>query len=206
MVARKAGYAVALAGLFLGALPAAADGIVSAYTKLDPETTCTIFAAAEPDEGGDWANMVCDGYRGYPIFLYYGDARESLFYGFPPAGDLAPAWESFDAFNSTGPTVEWRIETAGERRMPFATIHRWFVSEPDDGGGQIEVLVVAKVGQPAERQGCAVGYVVATGNENANEKARYIADNVVRDFICDADQPTIDQGTVPVPSFNRTAN
>ncbi|WP_373695927.1 hypothetical protein [Aquibium pacificus] len=201
-----AGCAGALAGLFLGAMPAAADGIVSAYTKIDADTTCTTFAAASADDGGDWANMVCDGYRGYPVFLYYGDARESLFYGFAPGGDLAPAWESFDAFNSTGPTVEWRIETAGEHQIPFATIHRWFVSDPEGGDEQIEVLVVAKVGQPAEREGCAVGYVVATGNDNANEKARHIADNVVRDFVCDADQPTIEQGTVPVPSFNRTAN
>ncbi|MEX0406092.1 hypothetical protein ABGN05_10495 [Aquibium sp. LZ166] len=206
MVARMAGCAGALAGLFLGAMPAAADGIVSAYTKIDADTTCTTFAAASADDGGDWANMVCDGYRGYPVFLYYGDARESLFYGFAPGGDLAPAWESFDAFNSTGPTVEWRIETAGEHQIPFATIHRWFVSDPEGGDEQIEVLVVAKVGQPAEREGCAVGYVVATGNDNANEKARHIADNVVRDFVCDADQPTIEQGTVPVPSFNRTAN
>ena len=206
MVARMAGCAGALAGLFLGAMPAAADGIVSAYTKIDADTTCTTFAAASADDGGDWANMVCDGYRGYPVFLYYGDARESLFYGFAPGGDLAPAWESFDAFNSTGPTVEWRIETAGEHQIPFATIHRWFVSDPEGGDEQIEVLVVAKVGQPAEREGCAVGYVVATGNDNANEKARHIADNVVRDFVCDADQPTIEQGNVPVPSFNRTAN
>ena len=52
MVARMAGCAGALAGLFLGAMPAAADGIVSAYTKIDADTTCTTFAAASADDGG----------------------------------------------------------------------------------------------------------------------------------------------------------
>ena len=191
-----------------GAIPdahsAMAADISSAYSKIEPDRNCTTVAAAAPDEGGDWADMVCDGYRGYPVFLHYGDARESLFYGFPPTGD--PVWESFDAFNSTGPTVEWRIQTEGDLKIPFATIHRWFVSDPESSGDSLEVLVVEKVGQPSKRDGCAVGYVVATGNPEANAKARYIADNLVPDFVCDADQPTIDQGTIPVPSFNRVAN
>lgn len=185
---------------------AAAGEVSSAYSDLVADRDCTTFAAADPDEGGDWANLVCNGYRGYPVFIYYGDARESLFYGFPPAGDLAPVWESFDAFNSTGPKIEWRLETDGNGAVPFATIHRWFVSDPDDTSENIEVLVVEKVGQPHERDGCAVGYVVATGNPDANEKARRIADLQAREFACGADQPVIDQGSVPVPPFNRAEN
>jgi hypothetical protein len=183
------------------ATPAAAQ-VSSAYSTIE-EDRCTVFAAPSPDEGGDWANLVCDGHRGYPVFLFYGDARESLFYGFPPAGDLAPSWESFDGFNSTGPTVEWRIATQGDQAIPFATIHRWFVSDPEDADRKVEVLVVEKVGQPHERDGCAVGYVVATGNPGANEAARRIADAVARDFVCGADQPSIEQGSVPLPSFTR---
>ena len=197
--------AVASAALTI-ASQAGAQDITSAYTDLAADKTCTTYAAADPNEGGDWANLVCDGYRGYPVFLFYGDARESLFYGFPPASDLAPVWESFDPFNSTGPKIEWRLERKGERTVPFATIHRWFVSDPYDETQNIEVLVVEKVGQPHERDGCAVGYVVASGNPNANEKARTIADMQAREFACGADQPVIDQGSVPVPPFRRAEN
>jgi len=193
----------ATAALLLGLSPGAARAeIISAYSDLDAERDCTVFSAAEDGEG-DWADMVCNGYRGYPVFIYYGDAREALFYGFPPGGDLAPAWESFDAFNASGPKIEWRIDDSSGRPIPFATIHRWFVNaDPEDPEAKVEVLVVEKVGQPQERDGCAVGYVVATGNPGANDKARRMADGA-RDFACGADQPAIDQGTVPVPSFNR---
>lgn len=201
----RAAAAFALAAA-LPATPAGAQEISSAYTDLIAEDNCTTFAGAEPDEGGDWANLVCDGYRGYPVFVSYADARESLFYGFPPAGDLAPVWESFDGFNATGPKIEWRLETRGDRTVPFATIHRWFVSDPDDPDGQVQVLVVAKVGQPYERDGCAVGHVVAQGNGDANGKARRIADTTAREFVCGADQPTIEQGSVALPSFTRTEN
>lgn len=172
--------------------------ISSAYTDIDTGKNCTRFAGAEEGDG-DWANFVCDGYRGYPVFLYYGDLRESVFYGHPPAGDLAPAWESFGAFNSTGPRIEWRIGTFQGRQLPFATIHRWFVSDPDEEGRNLEVLVVEKVGQPYERDGCAVAYVMATGNPASNEKARRYADELAFDFVCGADQPAIDAGTVPLP-------
>lgn len=192
---------VAVFVLCMTAMSAAAQEIVSAYTDIDTEADCSVFAAAQEGDG-DWANLACSGYKGYPVIVYYADARDSVLYGFPPAGDLAPVWESFDAFNSFGPRIEWRIEKDGARETPFATIHRWFVSDPDGGDENIEVLVVEKVGQLHERDGCAVGYVVATGNAGANEKARAIADNQARDFVC-GDQPTIEAGSVPVPSFSR---
>lgn len=53
--------------------------------------------------------------------IHYSDLRESAFYGFPPDGDLAPAWENFAAFNPTGPRIEWRLAREGERETPFAT-------------------------------------------------------------------------------------
>ena len=184
--------------LVLGAASGAgAEEIVSEYTDLESEKHCSVFAAAEEGEG-DWANLACSGYRGYPVIIYYGDARESVFYGFPPDGDVAPPWESFEGFNHTGLKVEWRIARDGERETPFATIHRWFVSDPEDEQKNIEVLGVEKVGQMHGREGCVVGYVVASGNPNANDKARRIADNQARDFAC-GDQPTIDAGSVPLP-------
>lgn len=44
---------------------------------------------------------------------------------------------------------------------------------------------------------------VAAGNDGANENARSIADAMARDSECGADQPSIDAGSVPVPSFGR---
>lgn len=69
----------------------------------------------------------------------------------------------------------------------------------------LEVLVVQKVGQLHPREGCVVGYVVATGNPEANQKARRIADSKVRDHSC-GNQPTIDAGSVPLPAFTRAEN
>jgi hypothetical protein len=44
---------------------------------------------------------------------------------------------------------------------------------------------------------------VATGNPKANETARKIADEQVRDFACGADEPVQVEGEAPVPSFSR---
>ncbi len=192
--------AIILAGLGQGA---AAGEISSAYTDIDTDKTCSIFSTNE--EGGEFANLACNGWRGYPVLIYSGDLRESVFYGFPPDGDLAPVWESFSAFNSTGPRIEWRIETDGSRAVPFAAIHRWFVSaDPENSDKQTEVLVVAKVGQLHERQGCAVGLVVATGNPRANEEARRIADERARNFTCGTDERVIVGDSVP--DFTRSEN
>lgn len=199
-------YCALLLALTLAAtLPARSAEISSVYTDFEAERDCAVFAAADEDDG-DWANMVCSGFRGYPVIIYYGDAREAIFYGFPPAGDLAPVWESFNAFNRAGPTIEWRILTDGRRTTPFATIHRWFVADPNDADDEIEVLVVEKVGQIDARQGCAVGYVMASGNSNANEAARRIADNRALDFACGEDQPVVEAGSIALPSFSRAEN
>ena len=51
------------------------------------------------------------------------------------------------------------------------------VSDGEDQARQTEVLVVEKVGQIHLREGCAVGLVRATGNPDANNEARRIADD-----------------------------
>jgi hypothetical protein len=183
------------------AMPAIAQQIVSEYTDLDHDQHCSVVAGGDATEG-DWSNLVCQGWRGYPVLIYYSDARESIFYGFPPSGDLAPTWESFMGFSRAGAKIEWRIEHDGA--IPFATIHRWSV-DADSDSQQVNVLVVQKVGQLHPRAGCVVGYVVATGNSEANEKARRMADGKARDHSC-GNQPTIDAGAVPLPAFIRTEN
>lgn len=167
-----------------GSGPAAAGEFASAYTELDLGRDCATVAAAGPDEG-DWQDFVCSGWRGYPVLLSIADLRSSAFYGFPPAGDRP--FETFAAFNDLGPRIEWRIETDGDRSTPFATIHRWTVEGAE--GQRAEVLVVAKVGQLAARQGCTVGLVVASGNPGANEAARKLADDRAREFNCGTDKP-----------------
>lgn len=184
----------------LAAAAARAETIESVYTDLDIGRDCVMISTAE--EGVDAADYICSGYLGFPVLLFYGDLRESVFYGFPPEGK--PAWESFDAFNSTGPKIEWRIAVNGDQKLPFATIHRWFVNDvPEDPEKKTEVLVVEKVSQLDKREGCALGYVVATGNPKANETARKIADGQARDFSCGADEPVLVGGAVQVPSFTR---
>lgn len=189
------------AAIFCGwSLGAQAETIESAYTELDLSRDCSMFEVGA--EGEDFASFVCNGYLGYPVIVHSADLRESIFYGFPPAGEVP--WEGFGAFNSSGPKIEWRVSVEGEKRVPFATIHRWFVNDdPEDPESKTEVLVIEKVGQVAKQEGCAVGYVVASGNGKANETARKIADEQVRSFACGADEPVQVEGAVPVPSFSR---
>ncbi len=179
--------------------PAFGGTISSAYTDIDIEKTCSVFSSNE--EGGEFANFVCNGWNGYPVLIYSGDLRESVFYGFPPDGNLP--WESFSAFNSTGPRIEWRIDTEGSRAAPFAAIHRWFVNaDPDNPEKRTEVLVVSKVGSVEKREGCTVGLVLATGNPGANEAARKIADGKARGFVCGVDKRTVVGD--PMPHFTRS--
>lgn len=182
--------------LIVTALPSAAAPD-SVYTSIDTQNGCTVTAQAAEDEGGDWAEFVCPGYRDYPVHVSYGDLRESLFYGFPPDGK-PDSWESFGGFNSVSGTIEWRIE--GGR--PFATIHRWTVST-GDSESSVQVLVVEKVGQPGRHEGCVVGYVVATGNPDHNQKARDLADAHARDFACWRDEPLVQAGSVALPGASR---
>lgn len=182
-------------------LAASAGQISSAYTDIDTGRDCSVFSINE--EGGEFANLACNGFRGYPVLIYSGDLRETVFYGFPPAGE-GPVWESFAGFNSSGPKIEWRIDTDGDRVVPFATIHRWRVAGGVDPDAQVEVLVVAKVGQLDARDGCAVGLVLATGNPKANEMARRIADEQARDFACGADERVL--VGEPMPLFSRSGD
>lgn len=193
-------FLIGLAALLGLTISAFASTATSEYTQLDTETDCVVVASSGDGEG-DWADLVCPGYKGYPVLLFYSDLRESLFYGFPPEFDRAPDFMSFAGFNRAGPTIEWRMAPRGGSSVPFATIHRWFVADPEFPGEDTEVLVVRKVGQLDHRHGCVVGFVVASGNANANEQARRVADDQARDFACGADQPAVLSGSVPLPDF-----
>ena len=191
-------FPLALAGL---CQTAHAGDVSSAYTDLDWKKDCVTYAqAAEGD--GDWASLACSGYRGYPVLVGYDDARESVYYGFP-SDDMTAVWESFSGFNSSGAKVEWRIETTGDVAVPFAVIHRRSVSNPEDEKKPIEVLVVAKVAQPEQHEGCTVGLVLATGNPQANDQARKLADEKAKSFACGKDKRAVIGN---VPDFGRVDN
>jgi len=194
---------VFMSGLFLISLAhaAGAEEISSVYTDLDVEKDCTTFEINE--EGGEFANLVCNGYGGYPVLIYQADLRESIHYGFPKAGNQV--WESFAAFNSAGPKIEWRVSKDSGRTIPFAAIHRWHVSDdPENAEKQVEVLVVEKVGQIGDQESCAVGLVLASGNPKANETARRIADEQARGFTCGGDERVV--VGEPMPTFDRQEN
>ena len=192
--------AIAAAAL-AAARPAFAGDISSAYTDLDWKADCATYGQASEGEG-DWADLACSGYRGYPVMIAYDDARESIYYGFPVA-DMTGVWEGFVAFNQSAGKVEWRIETKGDAAVPFAAIHRRSVASGDDGSKKTDVLVVSKVGQPGGEAGCTVGLVAASGNPKANEEARRLADEKVKAFRCGKDQRL---ASGEVPAFGRVDN
>ncbi|RWK64271.1 hypothetical protein [Mesorhizobium sp.] len=189
---------LALAGLCQAAQ---AGDISSAYTDLDWKKDCVTYAQAEEGEG-DWASLACSGYRGYPVLVSHDDARESLFYGFPPS-DMTTVWESFIGLNSAAPKLEWRIETNDDLAIPFAVIHRRSISNPEGEHKPTEVLIVAKVAQPENYEGCTVGLVLATGNLSANDQARKLADEKARTFACGKDKRVVIGNA---PAFGRVDN
>jgi hypothetical protein len=168
-------------------LPTIAFGQVrSQYTTFDAQKDCTVIGqAAEGD--GDWADLVCSGYGHYPFVIRYGDARETITYGFASQ----PGMDGFIPFNNAGGTIEWRVREDRGASYPFAAIQRWFVARPEGEGKDREVLVVSRVGQPSDGGGCVIAYVLASGDPAANEKAREIADQRAADFKCWMDRPEI---------------
>lgn len=166
-----------------------AQELSSEYTTFDRERDCAVISKSV--EEGDWADFVCPGYRGYPILIRYGDGRETVTYGYATEAGMP----NITPFNEANGTVEWRILTEGETAHPFAAIQRWHISHSEgvDDAAVREILVVSRVGQPMEGEACAVAFLSATGNPNANQDARDIADSRARDFTCGSDRPDVDE-------------
>lgn len=174
---------VALAGL---SLPVSAQDLRSEYTRLDQNEDCFVVARAEEDDG-DWADLVCPGYAGYPYVIRYGDGRETVTYGFATGSGMT----SFAPFNYSNGTVEWLVRTEGETKRPVAAIQRWFLAN-GDGAWATQILVVSKVGQPEDgAQACVVGYVAAGDGAPANVRARELA-GYAEDFDCDLDPVSVE--------------
>lgn len=164
------------------ALPTAASAadFTSEYTKVGSQEdgVCTIIAQAAEDEG-DWADIVCRGHSNYPFVISYGDARETITYGFAQHRVMP----SFAPFNYAHDTIEWRLLTENGAKRPVAAIHRWFVSN-GERESTTQILVVSKVGQPdGSGEACVIGYVAAADGAPANVRARAMADRAL-DWEC----------------------
>jgi len=155
----------------------------SAFTDLEVDK-CETLVAPDPEEpGGDFTSMLCPGLGDYKVLFKEGDLRQSVHYGFLKQSILDKAFESFGPFNHMNPKIEWRIGAGGK---PIAAIQRFFVG---DGNSQGQILVISKVGQPGEEEGCPVGYVDALASKDANNLARAVADGLAVHFRCGADKP-----------------
>ncbi|RYE11064.1 MAG: hypothetical protein EOP22_02540 [Hyphomicrobiales bacterium] len=142
------------AALVLAAAPARADGYF--HTPLDLDA-CDVIKTYEA--GG--ADLRCDGYGGFDVFVSEGDARTDVDFGVNN-----DRFQTFSAFNGIGQTVEW-LET--ENGVEAATIR--FLIDVD--GRKAQALVVSKIGL-ADTPGCVVG-IVDAAVEQANGVARGLA-------------------------------
>lgn len=172
---------------FFWLVPAAAlaDGNTSASTKRDLAKTCT--QAEEGDGYTDAGSWSCPGLGNIKMLVAVSDDRSFLGFGRKPAESCAYA-KTFARFNTALSPVEWRLRNG----KPFATIQRWRVST-DDEGGSVTWLVVTALVVTALKGGeaCHI-HSVAGSNPEANVQARRAADELVPDFDCESDVPTVD--------------
>lgn len=142
---------------------------------------------------GASSQMLCPGLGDYPIHFIESDIRQSFFFGHVRKSYLEKGFESFGPFNHAEATVEWRIDAA---KKPGATILRWIIENQDPQTGRStralegQVLVISKVAQKEDGEGCVIGYVDALANADANLLARRIADERAAGFRCGTDRPS----------------
>lgn len=173
------------AGLLVPAAPAA-GAAESAYTPLVLEKCDAVTPPAMAEQG---AVFRCKGYGGMAVRVAEGDLRMFVSYG-NRARDQTAARQTLPMFNTTGETLEWRVEDG----KPVATILRYHWDS--DGLSKGSTLVVTKLG---ETDACHVAYVRAEANPDANRLAREIADKDARRFSCERDRPrTYGPGGQPV--------
>jgi hypothetical protein len=179
---------VVASALMLASVATAAEGqsISSVTTKFDSKR-CRHTPGRDAEDYGSWR---CTGHDGIAVRLSAGDQRMQVSFGQEGGREVA-ARQTFPAFNSVYEgTIEWRLERRpNSRPRPFATILRWNVRREDDGRDSTgRVLVVTRLNPGGV---CHVGYVDTRANQNANELARQIADELARTFQCGKDKPVV---------------
>ena len=190
--------------LIAAALFAHVQGAIAAntseYTDIDLAKACRQTDASEPGEG-DYARYRCKGWQGLPVDYSSGDSRDGVAFGVHH-GDDDPSFQTFSGFNAAGSKIEWRLGLVKGRKQAVAAILRYIVShDPEDPARTVEVLVVSKVSPRSGGNGCAVGLVLATGDPDANETARRIADEHAASFDCKTDKIIYSPNKAAVPAF-----
>lgn len=162
-------------------LAAAAQENTSLYSDLDIKKCEKLALYEDEGEGGEW---LCKGIRNHDVRVWEGDLRSFVGFG-PEAPAQCAAMQTFGAFNSLGPRVEWRLKDG----KPFATILRWFTEQSTDEGAPVKQnwLVVTKL---AGKDACHIAYIDTKYTE-ANEVARQRADERAMSFDCAKDMPEI---------------
>ena len=169
-----------LAFLVAGSSIAFAGQITSIYSDFDLKKceALELYGGDNEGEGGVWQ---CPGIEGFDVLYLEGDLRGFVAFG-PEARSQCTSAQTFGAFNSPGPKIEWRMENG----KPIATIFRWFT---DNGSGEEGAkqnwLVVTKLNG---KDACRTA-LIDTKYPNANAVARAKADENSRSFNCEKDVP-----------------
>ena len=174
------GKFVALIAVCLSAIAASAGEITSVYSDLDLKKCKALELYADEGEGGVWE---CKGIKGFDVLYLEGDLRGYVAFGLEARSQCASA-QTFGAFNSPGPKIEWRMENG----KPIATILRWLT---DNGSGEANArqnwLAVSKLNG---KDACRTA-LIDTKYPNANAVARAKADGQSRAFNCEKDMPEV---------------
>ena len=141
-------------------LAATAQENTSIYSDLKIKDCQQLALFEDEGEGGEF---LCKGIKDYDVRIWEGDLRS--FVGF---GNMAPAqcasMQTFGAFNSLGPRVEWRMRDG----KPFATILRWLTEANTDGKSvKQNWLVVTKLGDKVGFLTANVAYGLERGDLSA---------------------------------------
>lgn len=170
----------ALIVLGLSATATLAGEITSVYSDLDLKKCKALELYADEGEGGVWE---CEGIEGFDVLYLEGDLRGYVAFG-PEARSQCSSAQTFGAFNSPGPKIEWRMENG----KPIATILRWFT---DNGSGEANAkqnwLAVSKLNG---KDACRTA-LIDTKYPDANTLARAKADGKAHTFNCEKDVPDV---------------
>ncbi len=173
-------YLAFLAFVVAGPSIAFAGEITSFYSDFDLKKCKALELYTDEGEGGVWE---CKGIEGFDVLYLEGDLRGFVAFG-PEARSQCTSAQTFGAFNSPGPRIEWRMENGS----PIATIFRWFT---DNGSGEESAkqnwLVVTKLNG---KDACRTA-LIDTKYPNANTVAHEMADENSRGFNCEKDVPEI---------------
>ena len=173
-------YLAFLAFLVAGSSIAFAGQVTSVYSDFDLKKCKTLELYTDEGEGGVWQ---CEGIKGFDVLYLEGDLRGYIAFG-PEARSQCTSAQTFGAFNSPGPKIEWRMENG----KPIATIFRWLT---ENGSGEENSkqnwLVVTKLNG---KNACRTA-LIDTKYPNANIVARDKADEDSSDFNCEKDVPEV---------------